>query len=327
MRKSSSKIIILLLCFLSLNLKANSQIKKEASETIKTLDSIDFSVTIIGSGNPQYNPERSQPSALVQYKGVKFLVDMGNGTITNLEKLGFTGKNSPDALFLTHNHIDHNAEFIPMVHSKFMLPTTFLIAGPSPIDEMTNYTKKFYKEDLNYRMQNRGKTFDENNTNETVKVLNGGETFEYKGVRISTMEVPHSIKTIAYRFDVDGKSMVITGDLSYSSTLQKLAKDVDVLVIDGKISANNNPNKSAKESGEAHASVEEIAKMATESNAKTMVLTHLGNQIVNSEAVSKLYADLGFKGKVIVAADFLTITPDGNSLCLKRRQIRQVLKT
>ena len=301
--------------------------KANRSTEVKSSDHADFSVTIVGSGSPQYNPERTQSSALVQYKGVKFLVDMGNGTMTHLEELGLSGRNLPDALFLTHHHIDHNAEFIPLVQAELLTGKEFLIAGPSPIDEMTAYTKKFYKEDLNYRMSGKGKTFDENSTNETVKVLKGGETFEFKGVKISTIEVPHSIKTIAYRFDADGKSIVITGDLIYTDQLQKLAKDVDVLVIDGKTASNRNGNAGSEQSGrkgtkqnsesegvQAHASIDEIAKMAAECNAKNMVLTHLGTQPVDAEATSKRYSDLGFKGKVIIAADLLSISADGESL-------------
>ena len=304
--------------------------RQNLSADSKTLDNIDFSVTIIGSGSPQYNPERTQASALVQYNGIRFLVDMGNGTVDHLNELGLTGKNSPDALLLTHHHIDHNAELIPMLQSKLMLDTEFLVAGPSPIDEMLAYTKKFYREDINYRMSGRGRTFDGTNTKETVKVLTGGESFEYKGVKISTLEVPHSIKTIAYRFDVDGKSIVITGDLTYTSQLQKFAKDVDILVIDGKTAPMNSGNrasstgtskatqqKSGSGSNSAHSSIEDIAKMAAESNAKTMVLTHLGTQAFDTEATTKRYAELGFKGKVVIAADLLTITPEGENFMTK----------
>jgi predicted outer membrane repeat protein len=296
--------------------------RRTSSAKSKTLDDLEFSVTIIGSSSPVYNPERSQPSALVQYKGVKFLVDMGNGTQTQLQKLGLTGKNSPDVLLLTHHHIDHNDEFISMLHSKFMMRNEFLVAGPAPIDEMTKYAAKFYAEDLNYRMSSRGKTFDENNTNAVVKVLNGGESFEYKGVKISTLEVPHSIKTIAYRFDAGGQSIVITGDLMYTSNLQSLAKDADIMVIDGKTVSNGNNGtrqKTNTNSGSAHASIEELAKMAVESNPKTMVLTHLGTQPADADATSKGYAGLGYQGKVVIAADFLTITPDGDTFMLEEQ--------
>jgi predicted outer membrane repeat protein len=281
----------------------------------------DFNVTIIGSGSPVYNPLRSQPSALVQYKELKFLVDMGNGTMDHLQELGLTGQNSPDALLVTHNHIDHTGEFINMVHTKIMEGKEFLIAGPSPIDQMTEYVAKFYKEDLNYR-RNGKNTFDENNINASVKLLNGGDKFEYKGVEISTLEVPHSIKTLAYRFDVDGKSIVITGDLSYTEDLALIGKDADIMVIDGKIVATNNgkqtsiQNNHKKGANKAHASLEEIAKMAIACQTKTLVLTHLGPQTEDLEATKEKYASLGFKGKVIIAEDFLNIHIDGCSVLL-----------
>ncbi len=288
-----------------------------------TLVEADFSVTIIGSGSPEYNPERSQPSALIQYKGTKILVDMGNGTKTQLEKLGLTGRNLPDALLLTHHHIDHNDEFISLVHDKLMTRKEFLVAGPSPIDEMTRYAAKFYAEDLNYRMSGGGRTFDPNNLHADIKVLEGGEQFEFKGIKISTIEVPHSIKTIAYRFDADGESIVITGDLTYTPDLQKLAKDADIMVMDGKVSTGRNTSGSPatrNTSASAHASLAEIAKMAVESNPKNMVLTHLSNQKANESATEEAYAELGYKGEVLIAADFLTITPDGKNFMLQKQE-------
>lgn len=286
-----------------------------------SLDGINFSVTIIGSGNPQYNPNRSGPSALVQYNGTKFLVDMGNGTRAQLEKLGFTKRNSPDALLLTHHHLDHNEEFIPMVHQKFMTPGKFLIAGPAPIKEMTDYVAKFYNEDLDYRKSNKGQTFDENNTNAEVKELEGENTFTYKEVKISTIEVPHSIYTLAYRFDANGKSIVISGDLSYTSNLPKLAKGADVLVIDCQVirkGANrSSTTKSKKTPGNsAHASLEEGAKMAMEAGVKTLIITHLSSAAIDKEATKAKIAEQ-FKGEVIFAEDFLTVSSDGKVFILE----------
>jgi hypothetical protein len=135
--------------------------------------------------------------------------------------------------------------------------------------------------------------------------------------------VPHSIKTIAYRFDADGESIVITGDLTYTADLQKLAKDADIMVIDGKVSTGRNASAATPKgntSASAHASLAEIAKMAVESNPKNMVLTHLGTQKVNESATKEAYAELGYKGKVLIAADFLTITPDGKNFMLQKQE-------
>lgn len=279
-----------------------------------SLDGIDFSVTIIGSGNPQYNPERSGPSSLVQFKGTKFLVDMGNGTRAHLEALGLTRRNSPDALLITHHHLDHNEEFMPMVHQKFMTPGNFLIAGPAPIKEMTDYVAQFYNEDLDYRKSNKGQTFNENNTNAEVKELEGESTFTYKGVKISTIEVPHSIYTLAYRFDANGQSIVISGDLSYTENLPKLAKGADVLVLDCQIirmGANQRRQGNRKTPGNsAHASIEEGARMAAEAGVKTLIITHLSSAAIDVAATKAKIAEQ-FKGKVVVAEDFLTVSSEG----------------
>ena len=289
-----------------------------------SINEIEFSVTIIGSGSPQYNPERSGPSALVQYNGVKFLVDMGNGTREQLERLGFTKRNSPDALLITHHHIDHNEEFIPMVHQKFMMPGEFLIAGTTPIKEMTDYVAKFYNEDLDYRKAGKGQTFDEDNINATVKELKGENSFTWRDVKISTIEVPHSIYTLAYRFDVDGKSIVISGDLTYTPNLTKLAKNADVLVIDSQIirkNANRNVQavsrrNTSKQGNSAHASTEDAAKMAKEAGVKTLIITHLPNANIDEEATKAQIAEQ-FKGEVIIAKDFLTVSSEGKVFILE----------
>lgn len=289
-----------------------------------SLNDVEFSVTIIGSGTPQYNPDRSSPSALVQYKGLKFLVDMGNGTREQLEKVGFTKRNSPDALLITHHHIDHNEEFMPMVHQKFMMPGEFLIAGPAPIKEMTNYVAKFYSEDLNYRMRSKGQTFNETDINATIKELEGEKSFTWRDVKISTIEVPHSIYTLAYRFDANGNSIVISGDLTYTPNLAKLAKGADVLLIDSQIIRKNaNPNrqgnsrrKSSNQGTRAHASIDEAAKMAQEAGVKTMILTHLPNVNIDAAATKAKIAEQ-FKGKVIIGQDFLTVSSEGKTFMLE----------
>ena len=287
-----------------------------------TIDTQELSVTIIGSGNPQYNPERSGPSALVQFGDVKFLVDMGNGTRAHLEELGYTRRNSPDALLLTHHHLDHNEEFIPMVHQKLMASGEFLVAGPAPIKTMTDYVSEFYKEDLSYRMKNKGKVFDADKTNALVKELEGNDSFSYKDVKISYTEVPHSIYTLAYRFDVDGKSIVISGDLSYTPNLPKLAKGADVLVIDCQIIREGAKNRSqgnksnGKTNNTAHASISDGAKMAAEAGVKTLIVTHLSSATIDEEATKATIAQQ-FNGNIIIAEDFLTVSADGQVFMLK----------
>lgn len=314
-------ICLLFLSFFLLSNLSASEKDDNANYPEGSIDAQQLSVTIIGSGNPQYNPERSGPSALVQYGGLKFLVDMGNGTRAHLEELGYTRRNSPDALLLTHHHLDHNEEFFPMVHQKLMTPGEFLVAGPAPIKEMTAYVMKFYDEDLNYRMQNKGKSFDPENNAAKIKELEGKTTFTYKNVSISCTEVPHSIYTLAYRFDVNGQSVVVSGDLSYTPNLPALAKDADVLVLDCQIirqGAKNRPqgNRNGKSTNKVHASLNDGAKMAAEAGVKTLIITHLSSAAIDVERTKAAIAEQ-FKGNVVISEDFLTVSSDGKTFMIR----------
>ena len=42
----------------------------------------------------------------------------------------------------------------------------------------------------------------------------------------------HTMYNLAYRFEVGGRSIVISGDTAYDSDLVRLAKNVDILVLD-----------------------------------------------------------------------------------------------
>ena len=59
-----------------------------------------LTATIIGSGSPKFNTERSGPSVLIAYKNTQILVDMGNGTQANLHKNNTKIKNIDGFLFL-----------------------------------------------------------------------------------------------------------------------------------------------------------------------------------------------------------------------------------
>ena len=85
----------------------------------------ELTATIIGSGSPKYNTERAGPSVLISYKNTNILVDMGNGTQGNLDKLQVKNKDL-DALLFTHHHLDHNEEISISPIVKLWLPSNSL---------------------------------------------------------------------------------------------------------------------------------------------------------------------------------------------------------
>ncbi|MCU0963260.1 MAG: right-handed parallel beta-helix repeat-containing protein, partial [Pirellulaceae bacterium] len=109
----------------------------------------DFSVVILGSGSPQFDPKRSGPSALIQYRGQYFLVDMGNGTQARLYELGVSLRDIA-AIMLTHHHLDHNEEFIPILVYQLLRGRNVDVIGPPGTERYVGFARAFYAEDMAY---------------------------------------------------------------------------------------------------------------------------------------------------------------------------------
>jgi ribonuclease BN (tRNA processing enzyme) len=274
--------------------------------------SSDFSVVTLGTGGPLYNPHRAGPSTLVRYKDRYFLVDMGNGTQAGLDEYGVSYRDLT-ALMLTHHHIDHNEEFISILLRVLLMGGKINLFGPDGTQELYEFTRKFYQDDLTYRAS-RTATGALIKAEVDIRELTGGEDFHVDGVNIRTAVMQHTIFTLAYRFEADGKSIVISGDTTYTENLIELAQNADILVMDSggvimqrasvrnqRASPRDRPVPSANNTlPRAHASLVEVATMAQKAGVKCLVLTHfaaLGE--VDTEATLKAITAI-YTGKVIL---------------------------
>ena len=280
----------------------------------------ELSVLILGSGAPPFNPNRSRPSVLVQYKTSNILVDMGLGTERRLHEENIQ-LGQLTAFFLTHHHIDHNAELPALLVASRVRGGEIKIFGPPGTERYVRFLLDFYTEDIAYRTRKKGQAL-KTLLQISVRDLVGGESFALEGLTVRTTKVPHSIHTIAYRFDAPEGSIVISGDLTYSENLIELAQGADLLIIDsGKLAAAGAEETASREQTQrpesrrladpdreqAHATLEEVAEMGQRSGALCMVLTHIGVPNFDEAAVRKRVGKI-YKGKVILAKDGLKLT-------------------
>jgi len=286
--------------------------------------SADFSVVIIGSGAPQYNPKRSGPSAAIQYHGRFILVDMGNGTQARLYEAGISMQQI-DAFFITHHHRDHDEEFMPLLNAALVRGLPLEIVGTPGTKKLADFTADFYAEDIAYRIERMGRNA-QNISKPNVREIQGGESFKLGDLQVKTAQVPHSIHTVAYRFDLDGQSIVISGDLTYSDKLINLASGADILVIDSGASvvrqgARRPSGKAAAAGGGsrkpmAHPTAQDVANMAQKAGVKKLVLTHIAAAEVDEEATIKAIHEV-YKGQVIVGRDLLQVASAGSAAATK----------
>lgn len=295
-----TRYLILVLLFLGTQLSAQNNINH-------------LTATIIGSGSPKYNTERSGPSVLITYKNTQILVDMGNGTQANLNKNN-TKIKMLDGLLFTHHHLDHNEEFAPIFIQSLLGGNKIIIAGPKQTASIVDNILDIYEEDITYRLSKSDRALNDVISNFTSKNLIENTPFYIGDIKVSYTLVNHTIETLAYRFDVGDESIVISGDLTYSESLPILAKNADYLIMDsgGAIAAgskrnatNNKTNKqSTKE--KAHVNLTESSKMAKEANTKNLVLTHFTFATIDEEATTTQIRE-NYNNTVLYAQDLMVI--------------------
>lgn len=265
-----------------------------------------------------YNENRAGASLLVRQGDTSILVDMGNGTQANLRKIKFN-KRKLSALFFTHHHLDHNEEFIPLFISLLLGRNDFIVAGPPNTTKHTKVYLDLYKEDISYRLGKSNRSFEDKKGSFVASDLKGGEVFSLNGIKISTLKVPHTIYTIAYKFEYKNQSIVITGDLTYTNELSSFVKNADFMIIDsgGMVMENNKrkqkgPNNASKRKGKnnskkrAHLNLNDSSKIAADANVKNLVYTHFVYGKINKEdSLNKI--NKNYKGNVIFAKDLLLL--------------------
>ena len=199
--------------------------------------SSDFRVTLLGTGIPVPQPDRSGPATLVEAGGQKLLFDAGRGATVRLFQLHIPLR-EVGPLFLTHFHSDHTVG-IPDVWLSGWLggpwarrATPFRVIGPAGTKDLMANLQRAYAADIKIRMA------DEKYPAEGVRVITdeytvGGVVYDQDGVRVTAFEVDHGdlIKpAYGYRIDYKGRSVVISGDTRFNENVIKYGTGADVLI-------------------------------------------------------------------------------------------------
>jgi ribonuclease BN (tRNA processing enzyme) len=291
-----------------------------------------FSVVTIGTGNPIPDRNRASACTMIQYNGKYYLLDTGNGTNDVMAVKGFK-HGDINAIMYTHLHVDHTSDFVDIMVNRWMTGGKELqIIGPPRCGGYYNFMIDFFADDLTYRKFRgiqAGVTDVGMFSGVEVTEYTGDNRFKLDGMQVTTAALTHTMYNLGYRFEAEGKSIVISGDTSFDKNLIKLAKNADVLVIDANVQAPTQkkgveeqaftdenitkPKPKYEFAGNfevaPHMGLDEVAKTATEANVKTVVLTHLPPAPVNMDMVMKYFKEAGFKGTVIEGKDGLEINP------------------
>jgi ribonuclease BN (tRNA processing enzyme) len=272
-----------------------------------------------GGGPRIVSPGRSKSANLIVVGGVPYVVDCGEGVAHQLVRAGVT-PNTLRYVFITHHHSDHNLDYGNLIYDAWAagLRTPVDSYGPPPIKAMTEAYFQLNRFDIETRIGDEGRP--DLRKLVTVHEFNvPGVVMQNADVKVTATLVRHPpiAHAYAYRFDCTDRSIVISGDTTYSPELIALARGADVLVSEvmhlGGLETllKKVPNAATLREHllASHIVTEDLGKLAAAAGVKTLVLSHLTPQDDASitddmwmEGVRKHY-----KGEIIVGRDLLEI--------------------
>lgn len=196
-----------------------------------------ITVTLLGTGNPEPEPDRFSASTLVEAGGMRFLFDAGRGAAIRLYQLGVP-LGSLESVFLTHLHSDHVVGLPDLWLMGFINPAfgarkgALEVTGPQGTANLVKHLSLAYEADVKIRVEDQA--VEPASTRMSAKEFgDDGVVFEKGGVRITAFTVDHGrhIKpAVGYRIDYRGRSVLLSGDTRFEPNVIKMGRGVDLLV-------------------------------------------------------------------------------------------------
>ena len=274
------------------------------------------------AGGPTPKRTRAAPAQALEVDGTVYVVDCGNGVGRQMAqaKLPFTQLRH---VFLTHHHSDHDADLVtlPLLAWGADNVGTVTLHGPPPMRGPVREGLRAHASDIETRVKDEGRP-DLRKLLHVHTVEKDGLVLDDGHVRVTAARVSHPPieDAFAYRFDLRGWSVVISGDTAPSENLVRLAEGADVLVHEVLLADAAEVARWLEKPPDhplvqhvvrSHTSFRDVGRIAREAGVKTLVLSHFvpGDAPVDKDAV---LAEIrkSFDGKVVFGEDLMVLTPD-----------------
>ncbi len=269
-------------------------------------------VVMLGTGNPNADPDRSGPAVAIVVGDQPYLIDFGPGVVRRAAAAALNGidglkVNRLNRAFVTHLHSDHTAGFSDLILTPWVLDRNepLKVYGPEGIKSMSEHILAAYEQDINMRVYGNQPANNQGyrvNAHEIV----AGIVYQDSLVTVEAFNVHHGSwpQAFGYRFTTADRVIVISGDAAPSPIIAEMCQQCDVLIHEIYSDAGfvgRTPDWQNYHS-QSHTSATDVGKLAAQSQPGVLLLYHQLNMgVTDDELIAEVAAY--FDGHIISTVD------------------------
>ena len=224
-------------------------------------------------------------------------------------------------MFLTHPHSDHVVDYPAVLMNGWAsgLPPPVAIYGPPGTIDMPRHLWEIFSVNIGLRIKDEGKP--DPRPLVTAHDIDQGVVFDDSRMKVSALCVQHSPfadgQAFAYKLEVGGKTIVLSGDLNYFPPLADFSRNTDVLInevvyveaVERQAARIGNGKTLAKAIIEHHVTAENFGRIAEAARVKTLILSHFvpADDPTITDADWRAAVGRTFDGPIIVGHDGMEI--------------------
>lgn len=275
-------------------------------------------LVLLGTGGgPMPKVTRSAPANALVVDGATYIIDCGNGVARQMARARLPFR-SLRAVFVTHHHSDHNADFGNLFLLLWAggLDQPVDAFGPPPLRTMTDQFLALNAYDIGTRIADEGRP-PLAPLIRTHDVDAPGEVYRDERVRVTCALVEHPpvVPAFAFRFDTPDRSIVFSGDTAPCEALVELARDADVLVhevlhepsLDAICANLPNATRLRRHLLDSHTTHDQVGVVARDAGVKVLVLNHFVPADTVRAETWRDAAARHFAGRIVVGEDLIEL--------------------
>ncbi|MDP8978583.1 MAG: MBL fold metallo-hydrolase [Actinomycetota bacterium] len=245
-------------------------------------------LTVLGSAGTHPGPGRACSSYLVEADGYRLLLDCGNGSLANLQRVADVA--DVDALVLSHLHPDHFADVYGLYYARRFHPS-----GESPVDVYAPAGAEAFV----------GQLLPAESRESFARLCRfhtaaAGATLELGPLEVMLFPARHPVEALASRVRHGDRVLAYSGDSADTPELVDCARDADVFLCDATWLADHGPHPDG-----VHMTGREAGDLAARAGAARLLVTHVYPVLDPVEVADE--AAGAFGGQVLVAEDLLRV--------------------